>query len=135
MEIPLPPEIFKIESAPHDWLFKQMDAVVHHGGSGTTGASLRAGKPTIIKPFFGDQYFFATRVEDLGVGMYLKRINTKMLGKALWEATNSERMKVKARILGSKIRKVSSTRSRYIEKNLTHVTGKRSADSGTDDLP
>ncbi|KAF2445733.1 glycosyltransferase family 1 protein [Karstenula rhodostoma CBS 690.94] len=105
VEIPLPPEIFKIESAPHDWLFKQMDAVVHHGGSGTTGASLRAGKPTIIKPFFGDQYFFATRVEDLGVGMYLKRINTKMLGKALWEATNSERMKVKARILGNKIRK------------------------------
>ncbi|KAF9733093.1 Sterol 3-beta-glucosyltransferase [Paraphaeosphaeria minitans] len=105
VEIPLPPEIFKIESAPHDWLFKQMDAVVHHGGSGTTGASLRAGKPTIIKPFFGDQYFFATRVEDLGVGIYLKRINTKMLGKALWEATNSERMKVKARILGNKIRK------------------------------
>lgn len=106
-EVPLPAEMFKIDAAPHDWLFKQMDAVVHHGGSGTTGASLRAGKPTVIKPFFGDQFFFATRVEDIGVGINLKKINTKMLSKALWEATHSERMKVKARVLGSKIRKVS----------------------------
>ena len=31
---------------------------MHHGGAGTTGASLGAGLPTIIKPFFGDQYFW-----------------------------------------------------------------------------
>src|SRR5690625_5798636 len=63
----MPPEIYVIKSAPHDWLFRQIDAAAHHGGSGTTGASLRAGIPTIIRPFFGDQYFFASRVEDLGV--------------------------------------------------------------------
>jgi sterol 3beta-glucosyltransferase len=51
-EVVLPPSIFQIGSAPHDWLFKQIDAAVHHGGAGTTGASLRAGIPTIIKPFF-----------------------------------------------------------------------------------
>ena len=56
VEEPLPAEILLIKSAPHDWLFKQIDAAAHHGGSGTTGASLRAGIPTIIKPFFGDQY-------------------------------------------------------------------------------
>lgn len=109
-EIPLPKEIFQIQSAPHDWLFKQMDAAVHHGGSGTTGASLRAGIPTIIKPFFGDQYFFAQRVEDLGVGIWLKKVNTSVFSRALWEATNSERMVIKARVLGQKIRKVSMTR-------------------------
>jgi len=105
-EVPLPPQIYKIDAAPHDWLFQQMDAIVHHGGSGTTGASLRAGKPTIIKPFFGDQFFFATRVEDLGVGLWLKKVNTTGLGKALWEATNSQRMIVRARNLGRAIRKV-----------------------------
>jgi sterol 3beta-glucosyltransferase len=105
-EIPLPPEIFQIQSAPHDWLFKQMDAAVHHGGSGTTGASLRAGIPTIIKPFFGDQYFFAQRVEDMGVGIWLKKVNTSVFSRALWEATNSQRMIVKAKVLGQKIRKV-----------------------------
>ena len=40
-EIPLPKEIFPISSAPHDWLFKRIDAACHHGGAGTTGASVR----------------------------------------------------------------------------------------------
>ncbi|KAK4124071.1 glycosyltransferase family 1 protein [Parathielavia appendiculata] len=101
----LPPEIFQIQSAPHDWLFRQIDAAAHHGGSGTTGASLRAGIPTIIRPFFGDQFFFGTRVEDLGVGICLKKWGANSFARALWEATNSERMIVKARVLGEQIRK------------------------------
>ncbi|KAJ9306398.1 CAZyme family GT1 [Paecilomyces variotii] len=103
-EIPLPPEIHQIQSAPHDWLFSQMDAVAHHGGAGTTGASLRAGVPTIVKPFFGDQFFFGTRIEDLGVGICMKRLNVSVFSRALWEATHSERMIVKARMLGEQIR-------------------------------
>jgi sterol 3beta-glucosyltransferase len=106
VEMPLPPEILKIQSAPHDWLFKQIDAAAHHGGSGTTGASLRAGLPTIIKPFFGDQYFFGNRVEDLGVGICLKKLNVSTFARALWEAAHSERMIVKARVLGEQIREV-----------------------------
>lgn len=38
---PLPKEIYPISSIPHDWLFKRVDAACHHGGAGTTGASLR----------------------------------------------------------------------------------------------
>ena len=103
----LPAEIFSIKSAPHDWLFRQIDAAAHHGGSGTTGASLRAGIPTIIRPFFGDQYFFASRVEDLGVGVGLRKWGAKTFGRALWEATRNERMIQKARALGEDIRRVS----------------------------
>ncbi len=99
----LPQEIFQIRAAPHDWLFKQVDAVVHHGGAGTTGASLRAGLPTVIKPFFGDQYFFATRVEDLGVGINLKKVTVNALGKAIWRAVHDERMRTAARTLGEQI--------------------------------
>ena len=40
-EVPLPPEIYQISSIPHDWLFRRIDAACHHGGAGTTGASLR----------------------------------------------------------------------------------------------
>ena len=108
-EIPLPREIFQIKSAPHDWLFRQMDVAVHHGGAGTTGASLRAGVPTIIKPFFGDQFFFGSRVEDLGVGICMKKINTSVFARALWDATHNERMITKARLLGQQIRKVRET--------------------------
>lgn len=102
----MPPEIFVIKSAPHDWLFQQIDAAAHHGGSGTTGASLRAGLPTIIRPFFGDQYFFASRVEDLGVGVWVKKWGTNSFGRALWEVTRNERMITKAKVLGEQIRKV-----------------------------
>lgn len=106
-EVPLPPEIFQIKSAPHDWLFQQIDAAAHHGGSGTTGASLRAGIPTIIRPFFGDQFFFGSRVEDLGVGICLKKWGGNSFARALWEATKSERMIMKAKALGEQIRMVS----------------------------
>ncbi len=40
---PLPKQIYSISSIPHDWLFKRIDAACHHGGAGTTGASLRGG--------------------------------------------------------------------------------------------
>ncbi|GIJ82901.1 sterol 3-beta-glucosyltransferase [Aspergillus pseudoviridinutans] len=103
-EVPLPPEIFQIQAAPHDWLFSQIDAAVHHGGAGTTGASLRAGVPTIVKPFFGDQFFFGSRVEDLGVGICMKKLNVSVFSRALWEATHSERMIIRARDLGARIR-------------------------------
>ena len=105
-EVPLPPEILQIKSAPHDWLFRQIDAAAHHGGAGTTGASLRAGIPTIVKPFFGDQFFFGQRIEDLGVGISMKKLNVSVFSRALWEATHSERMIVRARVLGEQIRKV-----------------------------
>jgi sterol 3beta-glucosyltransferase len=106
-EVHLPAEIHPIKQVPHDWLFSQIDAAVHHGGAGTTGASLRAGIPTIVRPFFGDQFFFGSRVEDMGVGIVVKKINVSVFARALWEATNSERMIVKARVLGETIRAVS----------------------------
>lgn len=106
-EVPLPPEILQITSAPHDWLFKQIDAATHHGGAGTTGASLRAGLPTVVKPFFGDQFFFGSRIEDMGVGIYMKKLNVSVFSRALWEATHSQRMIIKAKVLGEQIRKVS----------------------------
>jgi sterol 3beta-glucosyltransferase len=60
--------ILVIERAPHAWLFPRVSAVVHHGGSGTTAAGLRAGRPTLICPFLGDQPFWGSRVNELGAG-------------------------------------------------------------------
>lgn len=102
----LPPEIFQISSAPHDWLFSQMDAAAHHGGSGTTGASLRAGVPTIVRPFFGDQFFYGLRVEHLGVGICMKKWGAISFAKALWKATHDDRMISKAKVLGQSIQQV-----------------------------
>ena len=46
-----------------------MSAVVHHGGAGTTNASLRSGSPTIVTPIFFDQFDHAYLVSKLGVGV------------------------------------------------------------------
>lgn len=108
-EIPLPPQIYQIKSIPHDWLFKRIEAACHHGGAGTTGASLRAGIPTIIRPFFGDQFFWGDRVEALGVGSCLRKLTVDSLADAFTLATTDEKQIGKAKLIGEKIRSVSSS--------------------------
>jgi sterol 3beta-glucosyltransferase len=85
----LPTSVFMIDEAPHDWLFPCVSAVVHHGGAGTTAAGLRAGKPTVICPFFGDQPFWGQRVHALGAGpkpIPQKRLTAENLAAAIREA-------------------------------------------------
>ncbi|EKM60815.1 glycosyltransferase family 1 protein [Phanerochaete carnosa HHB-10118-sp] len=101
---PLPKQIYPISSIPHDWLFKRVDAACHHGGAGTTGASLRAGIPTIIKPFFGDQYFWADRVEALGVGSAVRKLTVQSLTDALITATTDQKQVQRAKEIGEQIR-------------------------------
>ncbi|PSR89705.1 Sterol 3-beta-glucosyltransferase [Actinidia chinensis var. chinensis] len=60
--------IYLLDNCPHDWLFLQCAAVVHHGGAGTTAAGLKAACPTTVVPFFGDQPFWGERVHARGVG-------------------------------------------------------------------
>jgi sterol 3beta-glucosyltransferase len=52
-------QIFFLRDAPHQHLFPLMAAAVHHGGAGTTAAAARAGIPSVIVPFYGDQPFWA----------------------------------------------------------------------------
>jgi UDP:flavonoid glycosyltransferase YjiC (YdhE family) len=59
--------IFFLRHAPHDGLFPLMSAAVHHGGAGTTAAAVRAGIPSVIVPFFGDQPFWAQCLNRQGV--------------------------------------------------------------------
>ena len=46
--------VFFLGDCPHEWLFQQVRAVVHHGGAGTTACGLANGVPTTIVPFFGE---------------------------------------------------------------------------------
>jgi UDP:flavonoid glycosyltransferase YjiC (YdhE family) len=64
----VPDSVYLLDGAPHDWLFPRMRALVHHGGSGTTAAGLRAGAPTLVIPHFFDQFYFGRRVQELGAG-------------------------------------------------------------------
>ncbi|RYY23660.1 MAG: glycosyltransferase [Sphingomonadales bacterium] len=96
-----------IDGAPHDKLFPLVSACVHHGGAGTTAASLRAGKPTVICPFFGDQPFWAHRIEDLGVGptsVNLKQLSSKSLAAAIHDAVDEPAYELRGAAVGRGIR-------------------------------
>eukprot|EP01064_Diplonema_japonicum_P000624 TRINITY_DN103_c3_g1_i1.p1 TRINITY_DN103_c3_g1~~TRINITY_DN103_c3_g1_i1.p1 ORF type:complete len:2243 (+),score=448.40 TRINITY_DN103_c3_g1_i1:117-6845(+) len=89
MNLPLPEYVFLLDKCPHDWLFPRCAAVVHHGGAGTTAAGLRAGKPTVVIPFFGDQPFWGKCCERQNVGptpIPYKQLTAKSLARALMEA-------------------------------------------------
>ncbi len=66
-EIPLPTQCFVIGDTPHDWLFPRMSLVIHHGGSGTAHSACRAGVPSVVLPFAGDQCFWAHQLARQGL--------------------------------------------------------------------
>ncbi len=94
-----------VDQVPHDWLFARCDAVVHHGGAGTTGSAARAGVPQVVVPHMGDQPYWAARMHHLGVaGPGLRRagLTPKRLSEATVEATSgasAERRRLAARRL------------------------------------
>ncbi len=85
-ELQVPENIYMIGNCPHDWLFKQVAGVVHHGGAGTTATGLRLGRPTFIIPFFGDQPFWGSMVARRGCGpppIKAKKLTSENLSAAL----------------------------------------------------
>lgn len=100
-------DIFVLESVPHEWLFPRMAAIVHHGGAGTTGASLRAGVPTIVIPHKSDQPFWGRQVAASGVGpqpIPRNHLTAEKLASAIREATSDSVMRERAAALGAQIR-------------------------------
>jgi UDP:flavonoid glycosyltransferase YjiC (YdhE family) len=106
-DLNLPSSVFKIDSIPHDWLFPQCAAVVHHGGAGTTAAGMKAGVPSIIVPFFSDQPFWGYRIFDLGVGtepILHSQLTVDKLTAAINQAVQDEQMQTSAQRVGNQIR-------------------------------
>jgi len=61
-------DVLTIDNVPHSLIFPRVAAAVHHGGAGTTTAAARAGVPQVLLPHILDQYYWAHRVEKLGLG-------------------------------------------------------------------
>ncbi len=62
-------DILSIGDINHQKLFPRVAAIVHHGGSGTTTAAARAGRPQVIIPHNYDQFYWSHRMQELGVGV------------------------------------------------------------------
>lgn len=119
----LPNHILAIDSVPHDWLFPQTAAVVHHGGMGTTAAGLRAGVPSIVTPFFADQPFWGWRVHKLGCGptpIPRRQLTAERLSDAIHVALSNSEIQQAAERIGQKIRAENGVQNAVdlIERNF-----------------
>lgn len=98
----LPDNFFVIGSTPHNWLFPKTSMVIHHGGAGTTHTASRAGVPSIVIPFTGDQFFWAKRLSLAGVApdyMSHNKIDQHNLSRMITFAERSDTIR-RAKILG-----------------------------------
>lgn len=123
----LSPNVLTIDAAPHDRLLPFVSASIHHGGAGTTAASLRAGKPCAICAHFGDQPFWGRRVAALGVGpppLDRRTLSADQLAAAI-VAMEQQPMRHRARLLGDAIRGEDGVAAavQFVEARLT-ATGR-----------
>jgi vancomycin aglycone glucosyltransferase len=89
--------MLRVERVSHDQLFQHASMVIHHGGAGTTASVLHAGVPHIVIPHIGDQWFFASEVKRLGVGLEVKRKRwPEDLPKAARTIEKSKKMAIRA---------------------------------------
>lgn len=106
--VPLPPHLFAIDTIDHDWLFARCSAAVHHAPAGTTAAALRARIPSVAIPQMTDQFLWARRLHELGVGpapIHRRELTTERLAQAIRIATGDEEIRRRAAELGERIRR------------------------------
>jgi len=99
--------IYQLGNCPHDWLFKRVAAVVHHGGAGTAAAGIRAGVPSMICPFFGDQHLWAQAFVYNGIAvepMPIQDLTQEVLEDSFQKLRGldeeGKKMRVRCRTLG-----------------------------------
>ncbi|HYM21908.1 MAG TPA: glycosyltransferase [Vicinamibacterales bacterium] len=94
------------DTLPHGSVFPRVAAVVHHGGAGTTTAAARAGVPQVVLPHILDQFYWAHRVEKMGLGprgLPVDLVTADVLAARLDAAVNDERIAARAAALGRSI--------------------------------
>jgi sterol 3beta-glucosyltransferase len=103
----LPPNFCIIDDTPHDWLFPRTSLIIHHGGSGTTHSTARAGVPSVVLPFAADQFFWAEQLRRKGIAPAAAsgpKVTATILSRAIAAAENAE-MREQASAVGATMRK------------------------------
>jgi sterol 3beta-glucosyltransferase len=109
---PFSSRVYVAEYIPHEWLFDQVAAVVHHGGANTTALGILKGKPTLVIPFGGDQPFWGMRVHDLGLGpkpIRRENLTVEKLTRALIDLSQNKSYSIAANEMGMRISEENGT--------------------------
>ncbi len=77
--------LYVVDAIDHQSLLPRCAAAVHHGGAGTTAASIRAGIPTLVCSVLADQPFWGARCRALGIGdtIPFKKLDARRLYRGL----------------------------------------------------
>jgi len=92
-ETSLPGNFLVIGDTPHDRLFPRVSMAIHHGGSGTTHSACRAGVPSVVLPFTGDQFFWANQLARTGLAaapVATKKLSADAVRQAVQFARSNE---------------------------------------------
>jgi rhamnosyltransferase subunit B len=102
---PLPPGCLAVIGAPHALVFPRAAAILHHGGAGTTGEAMRAGRPMLVTPFALDQFDNAARMVRSGVAASraARSVNTASL-KAMLQRILEPGVIARSTALGARVR-------------------------------
>jgi UDP:flavonoid glycosyltransferase YjiC (YdhE family) len=99
-------DVLTVGDVPHEWLFPKLAAAVHHGGAGTTGATVRAGIPSITVPVLGDQGFWGARLARLGAApapIRFAHLSAARLGIAIRDTVTDRSYRERARTLTERV--------------------------------
>lgn len=99
--------LFPVATIPYSWLLPRVAAMVHQGGSGSTGDTLRAGVPSFAVPFGYDQFLWANRIARIGVAappVLSERMTVETVVDAIRRVTEDDTMRRRAAAVGERIR-------------------------------
>ena len=110
---PVPPEVIAVQYASHSAVFPRACVVVHQGGIGTTGESMRAGRPTLVVHYGHDQPDNAARLVRLGMARSIprERYNADRAVKEIQFLLEKETYTQRAAAIGVHVRKENGTAS------------------------
>ncbi|GMO35984.1 MAG: glycosyltransferase [Termitinemataceae bacterium] len=101
-------DLFKLETyLPHNVIMPFFNAIIHHGGAGTTHSAARSGIPQLILPIILDQFYFAGRTMKLGVSpgspKHLKNLKRQFFEKKVVAMIEDPLYEKNAKSLAEKI--------------------------------
>ncbi|GHV93799.1 glycosyl transferase family 1 [Spirochaetia bacterium] len=123
--------LFRLESPiPHCLIFPSCDAIIHHGGAGTTHSAARSGKPQLVVPLILDQFYWSHRVRELGIGpgsVNVKGKSKKQLEQKVVGLVTNPSYREKAASIGILIRGEGGLENicQYIENYPTQAAAEK----------
>jgi UDP:flavonoid glycosyltransferase YjiC (YdhE family) len=121
--VELPGNFHVVGDTPHHWLFPRASMVIHHGGAGTSHTASRAGVPSVVIPFTGDQFFWADKLASAGIApkyAHHTQINAQKLSSMIDFAAKPD-VAGRAKVLGTAMAQEEGVACavRYIERHMT----------------